>query len=122
MVSPEDFLQTEWLASRDTNEMGMRLEAAMKLELRPGDMISEAVTNGTIQVTPTGPIVLLKHRQTIGGYPRVFSVISCDVDLLAQHMPGSAVRFRKIGIEEAWQLARRKKANIISLREQYPTF
>lgn len=119
LLNPEDFFTTEWSVSLDTNEMGMRLESMKKLRVKQENMISEAVTNGTIQLTPNGPIILLKHRQTMGGYPRVFCVISSDVDLLAQCMPRQALKFKKITIEEAWQVARQKRSDIISIRKRY---
>jgi antagonist of KipI len=102
--------------------MGMRLESPVTLTVELKNMISEAVTNGTVQVTPAGPIVLLKYRQTVGGYPRVFSVISADVDLLAQYVPGQKIRFRKISIEEAWRAAHEKRAYIVSLRRRFSAF
>ena len=119
LQNPDDFFTTEWSVSLDTSEMGMRLESLKKLEVKLENMISEAVTTGTIQVTANGPIVLLKHRQTVGGYPRVFCVISSDVDLLAQYMPRQVLKFKKVTIEEAWQVARQKRAEIIAIRERF---
>ena len=71
-------------------------------------MISSVVADGTVQLTASGPYVLLRHRQTLGGYPRILNVISADVDLLAQLAPGQPVRFRMVEIEEARQAARLK--------------
>ena len=119
LKNPEDFFATGWTVSLNINEMGMRLESERKLEVKLENMISEAVTNGTIQVTADGPIILLKHRQTMGGYPRVFCVISSDVDLLAQCMPRQVLKFKKVAIEEAWQVARQKRSEIVSIRERY---
>jgi allophanate hydrolase subunit 2 len=117
--NPADFFRTEWQISLDMSDMGMRLESKVKLGLKIESMISEAVTNGIIQITPNGPIILLKHRQTVGGYPRVFCVISSDVDLLAQFMPEQALKFKEITIEEAWQIARQKVTDVASLRRKF---
>ena len=76
-------------------------------------MISEAVSDGTVQLTPKGPIILLKHRQTVGGYPRIFNVISSDVDLLGQYSPGQKIFFRKISIEEAIDISRLKNHELL---------
>jgi len=119
LQNPEDFFSTEWSVSLDTNEMGMRLESTNKLEIKLDSMISEAVATGSIQLTSDGPIILLKHRQTIGGYPRIYCVISSDVDLLAQRMPGQMLKFKRITIEEAWQVARQKRAVLVSVREKH---
>lgn len=121
-LNPVDFFRTEWQISLDMSEMGMRLESKVKLGVKIESMISEAVTNGTIQITPNGPIILLKHRQTVGGYPRVFCVISSDVDLLAQFMPDQALKFKEITIEESWQIARQKRTDVISLRKKFNAF
>ena len=72
-------------------------------------MISEAVADGTIQLTPKGPIVLLKHRQTVGGYPRVFNVISADIDLLGQYAPNQILRFSKVSLDHALNIALQKE-------------
>lgn len=113
---PEAFFQTFWTIGRETNDMGMRLTSPVTLQMDRMDMISEAVSTGTIQLTPEGPIVLLKNRQTLGGYPRIFAVISADVDLLAQKAPGETLRFRKVTIGDAWKIARKKAERIRSLR------
>jgi len=55
----------------------------------------------------------------VGGYPRVFSVASADVDLLAQCVPGQKVRFRRISIEEAWVAAKMKRDYTIFLRARW---
>ena len=119
LASPEDFFTTEWSVSLYTNEIGMRLESKKKLEVKADNIISEAVTTGTIQATPGELIILLKHRPTIGGYPRVFSVINADVDLLSQYMPQQVLRFKKVTIKEAWRIARQKRKEILSLKKVF---
>ena len=59
----------------DTGWKGRTLARA-----RPIEMISEAVTFGTVQVPPDGkPIILMADRQTTGGYPKIASVASVDL-------------------------------------------
>lgn len=116
---PNAFFSTPWRIGAETNDMGMRLISAVTLRAKTDDMISEAVTTGTIQLTPNGPIVLLRYRQTVGGYPRIFSVISADTDLLAQCSPGQTLTFGKVGIEEAWRHARLKAEAVASLRGRF---
>ena len=104
LKNPELFLKEGWTLTQDINNMGMRLSCGgreLNLEM-PGNMISEAVSDGTVQLTPKGPIILLKHRQTVGGYPRIFNVITADVDMLAQYGPGQVVHFKEVAPAEAY--------------------
>ncbi|MDC7235434.1 MAG: hypothetical protein PQJ58_19555 [Spirochaetales bacterium] len=115
-----DFLNRPWTVSRDISDMGMRLE---NQDIRfsstmEGNMISEAVADGTIQMTPKGPIILLKHRQTVGGYPRMLNVISADVDLLAQYGPGQILRFKKTSLPEARKILIQKNKDLDRLRRK----
>jgi allophanate hydrolase subunit 2 len=68
-------------------------------------ILSEGICLGAIQVPADGqPIVLLNDRQTIGGYPKLGSVLSLDIGKLAQLLPGGTVRFEAISIEQAHNL------------------
>lgn len=101
-----DFTQDPWTISRYSNKMGMRLERSGNIPaLSASSMVSAPVSDGTVQMTPTGPIVLLRHRQTIGGYPRIFNVISADVDRLAQFAPDQLIRFREVTMDRAMEVA-----------------
>ena len=116
---PELFTRHCWTISRAASDMGIRLEGDVELLVGDGSMISDAVADGTVQLTPKGPIVLLKHRQTVGGYPRIYNVISADVDLLAQFYPGQSLRFRKVSMADAVTAARQKGAQLEALRGRY---
>ncbi|UCH48746.1 MAG: biotin-dependent carboxyltransferase family protein [Betaproteobacteria bacterium] len=88
-----------------SDRMGYRLEGVDLDKHGFGDIASEAVAFGTIQLPPDGnPIVLMADRQTIGGYPRVGEVASVDLPLLAQLKPGDTLRFERIGLGEAQRL------------------
>jgi len=91
-----------WKISSDSNDTGTRLSSKrVTLEMESGDMISDAVADGTIQPAPSGPIILMRHRQTLGGYPRIFNCISAYMDILAQYMPGQALKFIKTDFYKA---------------------
>ncbi|HKP92654.1 MAG TPA: biotin-dependent carboxyltransferase family protein, partial [Chthoniobacterales bacterium] len=63
-----------------SDRMGVRLEGAELPRREPGDLLSEAVSPGTLQVPPNGqPILLLGDCQTIGGYPKIAHVITVDL-------------------------------------------
>jgi antagonist of KipI len=84
-----------------SNRMGLRL-ADEPLTRKPGELVSEPVAPGAVQVTNDGlPVVLGVDGQTIGGYPKVAHVIRADLDRLAQLRPGTKVRFERVTPDEA---------------------
>lgn len=83
--------------------MGAVLEG-LPLELASHDILSAPVQDGSVQSTGKGLIALLRDRGTLGGYPRVATVIDCDVDRLAQLLPGNRVRFELVDRNEARRL------------------
>lgn len=98
--------------------MGYRLEGPELGHIDGADIISDAIPAGGIQVPSNGqPIILMAERQTTGGYARIATIISVDLPLLAQAMPGTKVRFAEITVEEAQELYRkqRKLFNVLSI-------
>lgn len=99
------FVGENFRVSTASDRMGYRLEGVELDKHSYGDIASEAVAFGTIQLPPGGnPIVLMADRQTIGGYPRVGEVASADLPLLAQLKPGDMLRFERIALAEAQYL------------------
>ncbi|HEX4682344.1 MAG TPA: biotin-dependent carboxyltransferase family protein [Gemmatimonadaceae bacterium] len=103
--SRETLFNASFRVSASSDRMGYRLEAtggsALALE-RPVELLSEAVTFGTMQLPPGGaPIVLMADRQTTGGYPRIGEVASVDLPLVAQLKPGDSVRFQPVSLDDA---------------------
>jgi len=89
-----------------SDRMGYRLEGARPASHDFGDIASEAVAFGTIQLPPDGnPIVLMADRQTIGGYPRIGEVASVDLPLLAQLKPGDTLTFERLTLGDAQGLS-----------------
>jgi antagonist of KipI len=93
---------TPFTISVQSNRMGFRLEG-VPLELTgPLELVSSPVDFGTLQLLPTGQlIVLMADHQTTGGYPRIASVIEADLPKLSQHNPGDRINFRIISFSEA---------------------
>ncbi|MHA6482717.1 5-oxoprolinase subunit C family protein [Paenibacillus sp. strain BS8-2] len=88
-----------------SDRMGCRLEGQQVESRDEGELLSEAVSLGTIQLPPGGqPIVLLADRQTTGGYPRIAHVATVDIPMFAQLRPGAEVRFELITNAEAERL------------------
>jgi antagonist of KipI len=108
---PDDrFCAQDYAVTPAGNRMGVRL-AGEPLARRPGELVSEAVAPGAVQVTNDGlPVVLGVDGQTIGGYPKVAHVIRADLDLVGQFRPGDRVRFVRVTAEEAEAAARSRAA------------
>ena len=110
---PNDrFFSQSYVVSAASNRMGLRLQGE-PLARKPGELVSEAVAPGAVQITNDGlPVVLGVDGQTIGGYPKIAHVIRADLDVLAQLRPGEAVHFRLVLWEEAERAAKERAANL----------
>ena len=108
--SLEDFLSKEYSVSLTSDRMGYRLEGPALTQRNKTELISEGMTFGAIQVPPNGqPIVMMADSPTTGGYPKIGTVISADLPLLAQCIPNkSKIRFRKATVVKA-----RKKYQVL---------
>lgn len=120
LVRPEDFISGTWSCAAAMDNMGIRLSGKPVATRNPlGTMISAPVDDGTIQLTPNGPIILLRERQTCGGYPRIFSVISSDIDLLAQYQPFQKIQFAVVSLEAAREIARLRASDLADLKRRF---
>lgn len=99
----QQFLQQSYLISLEADRMGYRLQNEQKIFLdKPFQLISEAVTFGTVQMPPKGePIILMADRQTTGGYPKIAQVIAADLHRLAQKLPQQEITFELVTMQEA---------------------
>ncbi len=90
----ETLADREYLVSAASNRSGLRLTGSPLRRARPGELPSEGVAAGSLQVTHDGqPILLLADHPTTGGYPVIAVVRSADLGLAAQLRPGQRVRF-----------------------------
>ena len=79
--SIKDFTSKEFVVSKLTDRMGMRLSGLKIKNLKKTNIKSEGLGKGVIQVPADGdPIVMLSDHGTIGGYPKIAVVISADYD------------------------------------------
>ena len=96
------FIQNLYQIDNNSNRMGYRFTGGSIYLEQPTELISTAVTKGTIQLLPNGlPLVLMADHQTTGGYPRIGHVISADIPKLAQFEPGETIQFKELSITEA---------------------
>ncbi|TXR51421.1 biotin-dependent carboxyltransferase family protein [Reinekea thalattae] len=95
------FLACDYQISPRNDRMGYQLEGDA-IDSGIEKIYSEGISKGTIQLPGNGqPIILMNDRQTIGGYPKLGSVISADLDRLSQLTAGASVRFIAISPEQA---------------------
>lgn len=103
----EKFFNSEYEVTLQSDRMGFKLKGSA-ITPKKGGIISEGIAFGSVQIPKDGqPIILLKERQTIGGYPKIGTVLAVDCFKLAQISIGSMVRFEPIKIEEAQEIMRR---------------
>lgn len=89
----EQLLGTPWEVGAASDRVGMRLVGAPLARARDGELRSEGMVPGALQVPPSGhPTLLLADHPVTGGYPVVGVVVSADVDRAAQVRPGQRLR------------------------------
>jgi biotin-dependent carboxylase-like uncharacterized protein len=88
-------LTTEsWRVTPAANRVGIRLDGPPLERSHPGELLSEGLVTGALQVPPNGqPILLLSDHPTTGGYPVIAVVVGADLPRAGQLRPGDSVRF-----------------------------
>jgi biotin-dependent carboxylase-like uncharacterized protein len=112
----DDFFSATYKLTQDSDRRGMRL-AGPSLEIKadmPDSIISEPNTPGVIQVPPGGQPIIQLREQTVGGYAKIATVISADLDMLARLLPGSRIKFKQVSLTKAVEAAK-ARANQLSL-------
>jgi biotin-dependent carboxylase-like uncharacterized protein len=98
----ERFWATPWKVTAQSNRTGYRLDGPVLEMTTPVEMRSHGIVPGTIQVPAGGPpIIQLADAATMGGYPKIGAVIEADLWRMAQVRPGQALKFVRVGYEEA---------------------
>ena len=91
------FYSAPYTVSEQSDRMGCRLEGPAVESIHGTDIVSDGIVFGSIQITSSGmPIVLMADRQTTGGYAKIATVITDDLPLLAQAVPGTTIHFQKM--------------------------
>lgn len=114
------FFDTPFTRSRTGNRQGVRMDFdGAPFASGTGDLASDVIQAGDVQMTGEGtPYVLLTECQTMGGYPRIGTVIAQDLPRVAQAVPGMELRFTELTVEEADTLWRSEGDLLKSLRKQ----
>ncbi len=103
--SKKKFFLKYFNVTKLTDRMGMRLSGEKLENIKQTNIKSEGLNKGVIQVPADGnPIIMLSDHGTIGGYPKIAVVISCDYDKLVQLIPGAKVKFELVDLNQAENL------------------
>ena len=90
------FFGSEFRVETASDRMGTRLSGP-RIAAREGEILTSGVVAGAVQIPSGGaPIVLLAEHQATGGYPVIATVISADLGLVAQRLPGERLRFMRV--------------------------
>lgn len=85
-------INQKFTISKDNNRMAYQLNEPLKNHLKP--IITSLVLPGTVQLTPSGKlIILMRDCQTTGGYPRVLQLKESSINLLSQKFTGATINF-----------------------------
>jgi allophanate hydrolase len=106
-----DRLLSEAYALTDSyDRMGVRLAGPLLKPSAALDMPSEGLSKGSIQVAGDGvPTILLADHQTTGGYPKIATVASHQLDGLAQHRSRQSIRFTSVTPRDAIEAGRTRR-------------
>jgi len=112
-----DFIKGNYAITANSNRMGYRLKGKLLRKKLKAELLSTAVTFGTIQVLPNGElIVLMADHQTTGGYPRVAHAISAERSTLAQLTTGDAIKFEFLDVTTAEALLYNQQTSIRQIK------
>ena len=110
------FSKQQYTVTSDLDRMGIRLWGIALRGKEKLEIISDAITFGSIQITNSGmPIILMADHQTTGGYAKIATVISADLPKLAQVKPKDKISFEIIDIDTAEKIAIKQKKHIDKL-------
>ncbi|MEG2173922.1 MAG: biotin-dependent carboxyltransferase family protein [Oscillospiraceae bacterium] len=118
----ETFLSTCYTVSNRFDRMGCCLDGKAIAHLEDGNIISDGISFGAVQVPSGGyPIIMLADRQTTGGYAKIANVISTDLPIIAQAKSGDSIRFEKVDIHTAQRLYLEQKEERRRWRQTWDT-
>ena len=116
-ASSEDLLNNNFIIHPSSDRMGYHVKG-IAIELS-GDteLISSAVSFGTIQLLPNGQlIILMADHQTTGGYPRIGNVITAHLPKLAQLRPSDCIHFKMVDQDLAEELLFAQQQELLLLQ------
>lgn len=115
----ETFTGSPYRLTDAYDRMGVRLDGPPVIPEHALSIPSEPIVRGSIQVSGDGvPTVLLADHQTTGGYPKIATVVSADLDRFVQFRAGDEVTFDAVASAEAIEFTRRRAAAVTTLLDR----
>jgi antagonist of KipI len=115
--SKDNFLMTSFVITQQSDRMGYRLNNIPLHTLTNEEIVSSAVSFGTIQLLPDGGlIILMADHQTTGGYPRIAHIISAHHSKAAQLKAGDRIYFRMTDQQTAEELLMKQQQHLLQLQ------
>lgn len=111
------FFSSEYTITPENDRMGYRTEGPEieYAEGYDGNIVSDGIPKGAIQIPSGKPIIMMADRQTTGGYAKIASVVNVDLAQIAQMRAGDKLTFEEVTIDEAhdWMLKRRDELHAL---------
>ena len=119
----EAFLSSDYVVTVESDRMGYRLDG-LRVERRGSlDMVSDAISVGSVQVPESGrPIIMMRDAQTTGGYPKIGVITTSDVSLLGQVKPNDEVKFSQTSPSRAQTRLLEYMKNLQNIGKRLLTF
>ncbi|MFP3994682.1 biotin-dependent carboxyltransferase family protein [Pseudomonas capeferrum] len=116
-TSLDAFYSTPYAVTPQANRVGYRLQGHSLLTLQPIELLSHGIAPGTVQVPPAGqPIVQLAEANTCGGYPKIATVLECDLWRLAQAGVGCSIHFKPVSMAEGIEALSQHRAALANIQ------
>jgi biotin-dependent carboxylase-like uncharacterized protein len=115
----ETFLSNPYVVTLEADRMGYRTEGPeIELKVR-GDVISDAILPGAVQVPSDGkPIIMMKDAQTTGGYAKIAVIVTSNIHVLGQAKPNDKVHFHEISLARARDGLREYRSKLQSVEKK----
>ncbi len=106
----QKLFSSTYLVTEQSGRTGLRLKGEAVRPQEQGELLTDGIPLGAIQVPQDGqPIILFVDQQTTGGYPKIANVIAADMHRIGQLRPDDEVRFAEVSIAEAVQALREQE-------------
>tara|TARA_B100000029_G_scaffold501164_1_gene574052 strand:+ start:918 stop:1868 length:951 start_codon:yes stop_codon:yes gene_type:complete len=113
------FYSNSFTITNKINRIGVRLTNNIIKPFKSFNIDSEGITKGTIQVPGDGnPIILASDHPTIGGYPKIATVIVADYYKIVQYPENTSFYFKEVSIDEAEILLNKYNNKLINMKKQ----
>ncbi|WP_321328643.1 biotin-dependent carboxyltransferase family protein [uncultured Ilyobacter sp.] len=115
----DTFLSGKYTVTNECDRMGIRLEGEKIEHISGGDILSDGIVPGSIQVPGQGkPIIMMADCQTTGGYTKIATVISSDLKNLAQARPGDILTFKKVTVDHGQKILKENMELIKKIKSE----